>query len=290
MSEYSYIEPYRQFYGCVVPNWLMEQRAVGPVAKLVYGELAWQSSKHAGVAQVTLGELMERVGGTKSTVQRALKELEGLRLIESQQVGLNQANRYKFLDHPWIRRRPDTAVGNRSGQNDHTATDEAAVEAARSGQSDTSGVVNMTTPSIHTQDLVTTGTPLPPTAPAEGVQASFEQARGIVESWWDRQAPPPTSIGKTTLAKRVQRLIAAGWPDGLVEDALDLCENFTEAAIEGRLRGLRATGTGGMGVAPLQRAHSGLSVAIRERPDCAVCGGSGWVLTDEGAVRCDHGS
>lgn len=264
-----YINPYRLFRGLFVPNWLARQPAVSLGAKLTYGSLCQYANAETGIAWPGQDTLAASIGKSERSVRDYLNELERLRLIETEQLGFSKTNRYRFLDHPWMHRA--------SGQERQDSAGQEQQDAAGQGRQDSAGAKE----EIQLRDPITPA----PTTTDRSVTFSLADARGLVERWWQRQSPAPRSLGKATLAKRVHALVAAGWPDGLVEDALDQCENFTEAAIEGRLRGLRATGTMGSPPAGRGGAVAGLSSKNRGGSDSAQTNeagqtflpGSGWV-------------
>lgn len=273
------INPRRRYLVAVVPNWLMEQPNVSANAKLLYGRLM-EFADERGVAWPTIEQLMRSVAMSQSSVQRALRELTVLRLIESEQLDPSKPpNRY-FLDHPWAVERADFNRETGTIPTQGGVPDQAP-GGVRSG---TGGVSNSTRHIRNkTQGLDSIKTPPPPSATGES--PNLAEARGIVDAWWERQSPAPIGVGRATLAKRVQKLIAVGWPETMVIEALDLAENFTEAALEGRLRRLRAVGESRATLSPPGAAGASIS-AIRERPACDTCEGARWIEDEAGARRC----
>lgn len=95
--------PHKKFFGCVVPNWLLKQKNIGPIAKLCYGRLA-QFSGNDGRCYPKQGTLSEEIGVTRTSVVFALKELEELKLITRQKpkgrdILLHKPDSYSFIVH-----------------------------------------------------------------------------------------------------------------------------------------------------------------------------------------------
>lgn len=90
-------KPYRMFFGAFIPEWLMRSSAVSSGAKLTYARLCRYAGKDGAFANPRLEELAEEIAVSKRSVQNYLAELEEAGLIEAEQVGLNQPNRYYFL-------------------------------------------------------------------------------------------------------------------------------------------------------------------------------------------------
>jgi len=98
----SRINPWRLFYGAMVPNWLLCRTEVSQGAKLCYARLAQYGGEdgHCFPKQDTLAV---ELGISTRQARGYLAELAQFSLIESEQHGLCRANNYYFLDHPWIR-------------------------------------------------------------------------------------------------------------------------------------------------------------------------------------------
>jgi hypothetical protein len=101
VSEPRYIRPYKLVVGAFVPNWLMERTEVSAGAKLCYARIA-QHEGADGEAKARQEVLAAELGVGERMVRNYVHELERHRLIEVVQVGLNQANRYRFLFHSWM--------------------------------------------------------------------------------------------------------------------------------------------------------------------------------------------
>ena len=100
-----YINPYKKFVGSLIPNWLLQRKEISPGAKLYYGRLCQYSGKNGRCypKQITLAR---ELGCSRSQVIRYINELVKHGLIEKIRVGLQRANRYKFLRHSWMQWKP----------------------------------------------------------------------------------------------------------------------------------------------------------------------------------------
>jgi len=81
-------------------NWLMRRKELSPGAKHVYNRLG-QYAGEKNCARVKQETLAIETGFCLRQVKAYIKELVHFGLIEVQQFGLNKANLYYFLDHPW---------------------------------------------------------------------------------------------------------------------------------------------------------------------------------------------
>lgn len=95
------INPYRLFVGSFLPNWLLCRTEIGLGAKVTYARLAQYAGEN-GVAFPKLETLAAELGSSVRQVQRYIAELEEAELVEVQQPGLGQPNRYSFLRHAWM--------------------------------------------------------------------------------------------------------------------------------------------------------------------------------------------
>ena len=100
-----HINPYKRFVGSLIPNWLLQRKEISPGAKLCYGRLCQYSGKNGQCypKQITLAR---ELGCSRSQVIRYINELVKHGLIEKIRVGLQRANRYKFLRHKWMQLKP----------------------------------------------------------------------------------------------------------------------------------------------------------------------------------------
>ncbi len=104
------INPWRQFRGSFLPNWLLEvpERLLSARAKLTYARLA-QYAGRRGVAYPRQPELARSLGASWRSVKRELLELRRTGLISVVQAGDGKAARYFFHEHPWLIRTPISA-------------------------------------------------------------------------------------------------------------------------------------------------------------------------------------
>lgn len=98
----NYINPFKLFYGCMIPNWLMERAEISANAKIVYSRLAQHGAEH-GRVYPSLPALSKECAIALRTLSRAIEELEEFKLIESKRRGLGMSNVYFFLKHDWMK-------------------------------------------------------------------------------------------------------------------------------------------------------------------------------------------
>lgn len=100
-----FINPYRLFYGAMIPNWLLRRKEVNSSEKLVYARLA-QYAGRKGVAFPCKRKLAVETGLSRDYVSDVLVKLETLQLLVSkerpQDGGPNKSNEYRFLRHEWM--------------------------------------------------------------------------------------------------------------------------------------------------------------------------------------------
>lgn len=85
-----------------VPETLLWRTELSANAKLVYARLARYEGR-SGEARPKLRTLARTVGLSRGATQRALKELEDLKLVSSHlRRGQHRPSLFKFLDHPWL--------------------------------------------------------------------------------------------------------------------------------------------------------------------------------------------
>lgn len=118
-----FINPYRLFVGSFIPNWLLQRVEVSQGAKLAYARLC-QYAGEKGVAFPKRETIAAEIGVSQSQFDRYVKELVELELIETDQLGMGHANRYRFLNHPWIqgRRRETGSAYMRSQESAYMRT------------------------------------------------------------------------------------------------------------------------------------------------------------------------
>lgn len=86
-----------------IPCWLIQVDAhqLSHQAKLLYGRLA-QWSNANGVVYRSVKQLSQELGFSSDCVERTLKELRDVKLIETYQVKPRGVNHYRFLEHEWM--------------------------------------------------------------------------------------------------------------------------------------------------------------------------------------------
>lgn len=93
--------PYKQFVGSFIPNWLLCRTEVSPGAKLCYGRLMQHAGKN-GECFPRQSIVGEELGVSRRQIIRYLEELEKFKLVKAVQSGLRKPNQYLFLWHKWI--------------------------------------------------------------------------------------------------------------------------------------------------------------------------------------------
>jgi hypothetical protein len=113
--------PYRQYTGSFIPNWLLERTEVSSHAKLVFARLAQYAGK-GGESFPHQKTLAGEIGLNDKTMRRGLSELIEAKVIESQQNGMGKPNSYFFLRHEWMKDASslDTGVQPSLDTGDHT--------------------------------------------------------------------------------------------------------------------------------------------------------------------------
>lgn len=99
-----YINPYKLFIGSLIPNWLLQRKEISQGAKLCYARLCQYSGKD-GLCYPKQVTLAKELGCSRSQVIKYINELVKQGLIEKVRVGLQRANRYRFLRHNWMQLR-----------------------------------------------------------------------------------------------------------------------------------------------------------------------------------------
>jgi hypothetical protein len=94
----------------MIPNWLLCRPEVSAGAKLTYARLC-QFSGRDGLCFPRQTTLAAELGVSDRAVRNYLRELEEFQLVEVDQPGLQQSNRYAFLAHPWINDGSGAAAG-----------------------------------------------------------------------------------------------------------------------------------------------------------------------------------
>ena len=92
----TYINPYKQFNGVFIPDWLLESDICSVNAKVMYALLTRYAGKD-GFCYPKQSTLADRLGTSRRSVINYLKELQDCELIERKRTKGN--NNYFFLEH-----------------------------------------------------------------------------------------------------------------------------------------------------------------------------------------------
>jgi transcription initiation factor IIE alpha subunit len=82
-----------------VPEWIMVRKELSPGEKLCYASISAIAYKGNDVSRQGIANLM---GTSIRQVDRYIKRLQELKLIKVEQVGLQQTNKYHYLEHEWM--------------------------------------------------------------------------------------------------------------------------------------------------------------------------------------------
>lgn len=82
-----------------VPEWIMVRKELSPGEKLCYACFSALSYKNNDVSRQGIANLM---GTSVRQVDRYIKRLQDCKLIQVERVGLNQTNKYYYLEHEWM--------------------------------------------------------------------------------------------------------------------------------------------------------------------------------------------
>jgi hypothetical protein len=100
MSDSRYINPYRLFKGCIVPEWLCKLKDISPGAKLCYGRLKRYAGKK-GIAYPRLKVLGKELAVGARQAASYIQELSEANLVEVEsRKHARRSNKYRFLYHP----------------------------------------------------------------------------------------------------------------------------------------------------------------------------------------------
>lgn len=118
------INPWRMFVGSMIPNWLQCRKEISPGAKLAYARLAQYAGKD-GECFPKQETLAAELGVSERTANEYIRALVRFKLIEKERPGLGRANRYFFLDHPWIHEgQPESASGSTHERQETSVADQ----------------------------------------------------------------------------------------------------------------------------------------------------------------------
>ena len=95
------INPYKQFIGSFIPEWLEERSEISPGAKICYARLARFAGKD-GSCYPKRDTIAKSIGISERQVDRYIKELKNQGLIDVRQLGLGRNNEYIFYWHEWM--------------------------------------------------------------------------------------------------------------------------------------------------------------------------------------------
>jgi len=118
-----YINPYKQFHGSFVPEWLMEREEISPGAKLCYARLARFAGKD-GHCFPKRDKIAKGIGVSDRQVGRYISELCNYNLIEYKKMGLGKPNEYRFLLHEWM----DNVLTDRTDVSSPIRTDMSSLD------------------------------------------------------------------------------------------------------------------------------------------------------------------
>jgi len=183
------INPWRMFLGAFVPNWLLLRTEVSPGAKLCYARLA-QFSGQANDCHPKQETLAAELAVSARTANDYLRELRRHRLLEWERLGLGRANRYFFLDHPWIHEGP--ALRAASGPTSQEISDQqpqtssAPIEEENQGRESDKGGTHTTAsraPLIPSSEEEAVKSAALDGVPADFARAAFNRLEGV--GWKD---------------------------------------------------------------------------------------------------------
>lgn len=106
------INPWKQWYGSFVPNWLLSRKEIGATEKLLYASLCRHHGRTGNGPYPSVETLAKEVGASRRTVFRAIGALRDVGLIEVIDRRPHPA-RYVFLDHEWMHESANYAHADR---------------------------------------------------------------------------------------------------------------------------------------------------------------------------------
>jgi hypothetical protein len=99
-EELAFFNPWKQFTGCWLPNWLLEREELDLGPKVAYARLAQFAGRNA-VARVHRPILAHKLAAADRSVGNWLAKLEACGLIHVTHRP-NRPSEYRFLRHPWM--------------------------------------------------------------------------------------------------------------------------------------------------------------------------------------------
>lgn len=103
------INPWKLFNGAFLPNWLLVRQELTHGAKVAYARLT-EYAGNKGYAFPAEKTLAVSIGVSHRQCQRYVAELISHKLVETEDQGMGRAQRYFFLEHPWMSLRDDIYV------------------------------------------------------------------------------------------------------------------------------------------------------------------------------------
>lgn len=162
--------PYKTFYGSVVPNCLMRYSNLSPSAKLLWGRLAQFNGKN-GKCYPSVKTLSEELGISKRQITRLLNELEDKHFIirqRQQMDGRYSSNHYLFLWHECFETKIADVDVSRGGDTDVPKSSGTNVPQIDSGRKESLKCVDEHSSSTNPSLCVTTeSTPIKKTTDKE---------------------------------------------------------------------------------------------------------------------------
>jgi hypothetical protein len=92
--------PFKMFYGCFIPNWLLQRTEITQGAKLCFARLAQYAGEN-GKCFPSIKTLANELGVKDRMIQNYLSELRDFKLIETHQTSGHGVNEFIFLWHEW---------------------------------------------------------------------------------------------------------------------------------------------------------------------------------------------
>lgn len=265
-----YVNPWRLWTGAFVPEWLMRQHKPSPGAKLAYARLCRFAGKE-GTARPFLDDLADELGVDARTARRYTKELATLNLVEIEQRGLGLANLYRFPEHEWMGLdSPDTSVPSRTDTSVRSRRDTTV----RSGE-DTSDRSERTHSSVPERtDLSVPSIVQESVIESQGKSHSASELETALEQALGHG--PETRGERAKWADAVTQLVAAG--------ATPLDVERRVAVYRRRWPDVACTPHALISHWGELGARRGATSLAADRPDCARCGGSGWLPSEHDAA------
>lgn len=96
-----YINPYKQFNGIFIPDWLLEREEILIGSKICYARLTRYAGKN-GYCYPKIDTLAKEIGVSVVQCKRYIKELKDHKLIAVKRRGFGNSNVYYFCHHDWM--------------------------------------------------------------------------------------------------------------------------------------------------------------------------------------------